>query len=208
MKYKRLNIIFIPDKNFQEHSFGLAKLVGESGRTTFRIDNKKYFAHITIYSPEFPEENISEVIKKVRDLSIGFKKFKLPIAGLDARDGFVAVKFKKTITIAKIHRTIVQKLNPFRRGRIRQKYAAEIKKRKRRNEEVRMIKRYGYPYVLKLYRPHLSLARLVSQESAAAVIRKVNIPSSLRIAKIVKIGIAEPGQNGTCANIIQEYKLK
>ena len=208
MKYKRLNIILIVDNKPRKKALNLASSVGMGDEQVFHIDDKKYFAHITIYSPEFSEKNIPKIIEMVEKISGGISKFDLPAVGLSAEDKSVIIDFEKTDKVVKIHETVVSALNQFRNGKIQEKYFSRIKEGKYSKEQVEMIQKYGYPNVLKLYRPHLTLGRLTSQEIAEKVARNLSGDNELKAAKIIKIGISEMGSNGTCTDIIKEFNLK
>jgi len=208
MKYKRLNIILIVDNKSRKKALNLASSIGMGKKEVFHIDDKNYFTHITIYSPEFPEKNTPKVIKAIEEISEGMDKFDLLVVGLNAEDGFVIINFEKTDRVAKTHETVVNALNQFRNGKIREKYLNEIKEGKYSKEQVEMIQKYGYPNVLKLYRPHLTLGRLTSQEVAERVVGNLNSSNDLKTMKIIGIGISEMSPNGTCTNIIKEFDLK
>lgn len=208
MKYKRLNIILIVNNKSREKALNLASSIEVGKKEIFHIDDKNYFTHITVYSPEFPEKNTPQIIKAIEEISEGISKFDLLVVGLNAEDGFVIINFEKTDRVVKIHEAVVNALNQFRNGKIREKYLNEIKEGKYSKEQVEMIQKYGSPNVLKLYRPHLTLGKLTSQEVAKGVVRSLNSGNDLKTVKIIGIGISEMGPNSTCTNIIKEFDLK
>lgn len=186
----------------------LASKIGFADEEVFHIDDKKYFIHITVYSPEFSEGNIPKIIEVVEKISKGISKFDLPVVGLNAGDKSVIIDFERTDIVVKIHETIVNALNQFRNGKIREKHLNEIKEGRYNKEQEEMIRKYGYPNVLKLYHPHLSLGRLISEEAAEKAVNNLNSTNGLKVVKIVRMGISEMGPSGTCTNIIREFDLK
>jgi len=208
MKHKRLNIILIVNNKSRKKVLNLASSIGVGKKEVFHIDDKNYFTHITVYSPEFPEKSTPKAIKAIEKISEEMNKFDLPVLGLNAEDGFVRINFGKIDKVVKIHETVANALNQFRNGKIREKYLNEIKEEKYSKEQVEMIQKYGCPNVLKLYRPHLTLGRLTSQEVAERVVGNLNSSNDLKTVKIMGIGISEMGSNGTCTNIIKEFNLK
>ncbi len=207
MRYKRLNIILVVDDRFRKKALELAGKIGVGEEEVFHIDDNNYFSHVTVYSPEFPESNITEVVKVVGGFARNTKKFNLVATGFSAEDGFVIVDFERSDRIEELHGTIVQMLNPLREGRIGEKYLKGIKEGKYSVESVDMIENYGYPNVLKLYRPHLTLGRLINQEAAERSVKHLDSVGET-VAQIEKIGISEMGPNGTCTNILYEFGLQ
>jgi len=208
MEYKRLNVIFMVDDESRKKVLNLANKIGVGREEIFHIDDKNYFAHITVYSPEFSKKNIPKIIETVEKMSKETGKLGLSIVRFSGEDGSVIIELEKTSRMKKIHETVVGALNHFRNGKIREKYLNRIKEKKYGKEQVEMIEKYGYPNVLKLYRPHLTLGRLISQEVAARVVANLNSSNTLKAIEIVKMGISEMGSNGTCTNIIKEFDLK
>jgi 2'-5' RNA ligase len=208
MKYKRLNIILIVDSKSRKMVLNLASSMGIKDGQVFYIDDRKYFAHITVYSPEFSEKNIPKIIEAVKKISERISKFDLPVMGFSAEDRSVIIDFEKTDKMVKIHETILNALNQFRNGKIQEKYFSRIKEGKYSKEQVEMIQKYGYPNVLELYHPHLTLGRFTSQEIAEKVARNLDSGNDLKIIRIIGIGISEMGPNGTCTNIIKEFDLR
>lgn len=207
MRYKRLDIILVVDGRFLKKVLELAGKIGVEEEEVFHIDGKNYFSHVTIYSPEFPESNITEVVKAVGGFVRNTKKFNLVATGFSAEDGFVVVDFEKSSGVEELHRAIVQVLSPFREGRIGEKYLNEAKEGKYSVEQVDMIENYGHPNVLKLYRPHLTLGRLINQEAAERSLKRLeNVGETT--AQVEKISISEMGPNGTCTNILYEFGLQ
>ncbi len=122
MRYKRLNIILIVDAEFRKKALELARNMVIREEEVFHIDDKNYFAHVTAYSPEFPENSIAEVIDRIGKLAKDTKKFDLLATGVSVEDRFVIIDFKSNDRIKELHETIVMMLNRLREGWIRKKF--------------------------------------------------------------------------------------
>jgi 2'-5' RNA ligase len=206
--FRRLNTIFIPDENFQKQVLALAAKIFKDKEEIFHIDNKSYFVHLTIYSPEYPLTNIREVISRVNEIAKGIEKFKLLFGDFSRVDGYVGINFRKTEEVTGIHKKILRKLNPLREGRIREKYPDLIKKGVYPPEQVKLINEYGYDKVLDFYEPHLTLGRFVNDEDATRALRELKNSVKLDKVLITKIGVSEMGPNGTCIKIGKAFNLK
>jgi 2'-5' RNA ligase len=204
MGFVRLNAVFLPDKGLEEKVLSLARQVAGGGDEIFHIDNRRFFAHLTIYSPEYPEENVSKVYDEVEALAGKLTPFKLSFLDFNAVDGFVGARFAKTALAEMIHRQIVERLNPLRDGHIREKYLKELEGNYSPQQR-ELIKRFGSPLVFDFYQPHLTLARLVDNREAQSVVAELNSRDKLPLARITKMAVAAMGPNGTCTKIIETF---
>lgn len=206
--FKRLNTIFIPDENFQKQVLALAVKVFKDKEEIFHIDNKDYFVHLTIYSPEYPLANVRKVIVEVGKIAKGARKFELTFGNFVWVGGYVGINFRKTEGVTGIHNKILKKLNPLREGRLREKYPELIKKGIYPPEQVKLINEYGYDKVLDFYEPHLTLGRFVNDEDARKASEELKNLVKLDKVLITKIGVSEMGPSGTCIKIIKTFNLK
>ncbi len=204
----RLNTVLIPEDKVQDNLVKLAKKIGINEKCLFHIDNNKFFSHITLYSPEYPTSNFEKVVTCVREISKRTEKTVLEFDGFVAKYGYLVMGFKKSKAINNLHKLVLQKLNPLREGRIREKYEKEIKDGKYTKEEVNNIKKYSYHHVLESYYPHLTLARFETDEIAQKVKSKLLEKIIPRNITFPYIAVSEMGSNGTCTNILQKFELR
>lgn len=196
------------DDEFRKAALALANKIGMEKGAIFHIDDQNYFAHITIYSPEFPKHNTEKIVKEVEAFALRTKRFNLVATGLNAEDGdSIVIDFERNKSIDALHETIVTLLNPLREGRIREKDAHAIKEGTYSSEQREMIERYGYRNVLGFYSPHLTLGELIDKEATERSVKQLESMKGA-VAKIDKIGISEWGPNGTCTHIMYQFDLK
>ena len=205
--FVRINTILIPDDGIQGQLVKLAeKIIGDQ-KDIFHIDNKKYFAHITLFSPEYPVDNLEKVISKVEQISKQINEIVLEFEGFNTDLGYVGLEFKNSKQVENLHKLVLKELNSLREGRIRDKYVSEMAEGKYSNQEVNHIKRYGYHNVLESFHPHLTLARFETEELAQDI--KSNMEEKLSFSEITfpYLAISEMGPNGTCTKILRKYSL-
>ena len=205
--FTRLNTILIPEENAQNSILKLASRIFDGKEELFHIDNKTYYAHITLYSPEYPTHNVDKVFAAVQAMSNATKPLTLDFNDFHTGGGYLGLDFIKDKPIDRLHKMVLEKLNPLREGRIRDKYADEIKEGKYSPDEVKYIKKFGYHYVLNSYHSHLSLGRFSSEEIAVQV--KSGLTKDLVPPQIIfsHIAVSEMGPNGTCTKILKKYQL-
>ena len=206
-KFIRINTILIPQDDIQDQLVKLAKKITRGKKELFRIDNKNFFAHITLYSPEYPTCNLEKVTSKVKEISENKSKIVLEFDDFYTGWGFVGLGFKKNAWVDNLQKVILKELNPLREERIREKYDSEIIEGKYSKEEVNYIMKYGYNNVLNSFHPHLTLARFGSEDVAQGV--KNNIKKNILPSKIAfpYLAISEMRPNGTCTKVLKKFKL-
>lgn len=203
----RLNTIFVPGKDLTKKVLDIATLLTKKEGEIFHIDNKHFFAHLTIYSPEYPIENLNKILHEVREIAGKSVPIRLEFERFHSGWGYVGIEFKKNLQIEKLHAQIVETLNPLRNGYTREKYTNEIADGKYSQEQVVYIKRYGYHNLFKSYQPHLTLGRFASEELASRIVKSLG---DLQIVESMceALAVCEMGENGTCTKILGEFKME
>ena len=206
--YIRINTILIPEGGIQKKLIKIARKIVKGQKEIFYIDNKNFYTHITLYSPEYPKSNFEKVAKKVEEFSKNTNRIILDSEGFNTGWGYIGLGFKKSDQIDNLHKRILKELNPLREGRIRDKYESEIKESKYPPIEVDYIKKYDYHNVLGSFHPHPTLARFETEEIAQSI--KGGLDPELLSSEITfpYLAISEMGPNGTCTKILKKFKLK
>jgi 2'-5' RNA ligase len=205
--FLRLNTAFKLPMNATEKAIALSQEIGRNYKTFFIIDNVQFYPHITIYSPEYPQLNINKILKVVERITSNASQIYFRFRKINSNQGFISIGFDYSPEIKRLHEEIVKKLNPLRMERIRKGYLEdsdyhmEFSQKQKEN-----IKNYGYPDVMDLYKPHLTIARLKNESLAQKVSKDVNwdIPEF----SVDKLAIYEMGEHGTCKELIKEFELK
>ncbi|UCD04485.1 MAG: 2'-5' RNA ligase family protein [Candidatus Woesearchaeota archaeon] len=200
-EYVRLNVVFKPPKKAIEEAIKLSK----ENEVFFILDGLKFHPHMTIYSPEYPRSNVDKVLESVEEIVKNISPITFKFNKVSGGQGFVSVKFDNSPTIKRIHEEIVEKLNPLREGRIREKYGADYHMNFN-EEQIENIKKYGYPDAMNRYSPHLSIIRLEDGSLVEEVSKKINW--SIAQFTVDKIAVYEMGEHGTCIKLIKEFELK
>jgi 2'-5' RNA ligase len=184
----------------------LSKEISQKYEVFFVLDGINFYPHITIYSPEYPEDNLDKVLNAVEETTKDIEKIKFVFKKIKPHQGFIVIYFELSLEIKKIHEEIVLKLSPLREGRIRDKYKADDFKMTFSPKEQKYIAKYGYANAMELYDPHSTTIRLKDELLAEKVAENLewDIPEFI----IDKIGIYRTGGHGTCIELVKEFSLK
>ena len=205
-KFTRLNITFKLPENVAEKAIGLSREISKKNKAFFVLDGIQFYPHITIYSPEYPEKNLDEVLEKISEIVSNIEKVNLTLKEIGGGQGFISIKFDYTPELKKIHEEIVLKLNPLRDSHTMEKYTADDYKMKLTTEKQENIRKYGYPSSMSLYSVHLTIIRLEDELLAKTISEgiKWDIPEFT----IDKIAVYKMGEHGTCRELVKDFSLR
>jgi len=206
--YTRLNTILLPE----DTSLGLILKTAHqifSGRPQelFHIDNRDYFAHLTLYSPEYPSKNLAQVSREVEKISRDLSPITLNFQDLFTGWGFVGLDYTKDRTVDSLHHRVLNALNPLRDGHLREKYAAGLKQNKYPSQEANYIRQYGYPNILSNFHPHITLGKFSGEDlaiRAKELFDTALIPTYITFSQLA---VSEMGPYGTCTKILSKFSL-
>ncbi len=203
MSFIRLNTAFTPPKEVSEKAIELSNTVSNSVDTYFVLDGIQFYPHITIYPPEYPEENIPKVLEAMSEISKSFNPINLKYQKLDIVQRSLIVVFERSSQIQEVHEQTVNGLNPLREGHIRDKYSNG--RMKFSHQQLQNIEKYGYPAAMSLDDPHLTITRLKDENEAKEILSTIkwDIPEFI----IDKIGVYKSGEYGTCRELLREFSF-
>lgn len=202
--FVRINIAFKPPIEIAQLVADISRDISKKYETHFVIDNQNIFAHITIYSPEYPARNLEKVLEAVETIAEEFSPPKFIFQEVKAGQGFVTLDFDYSEEIKRIHEAVVEKLNPLRENHFREKYT-DAYMMKFSEEKKENIRKYGYPDSITFYHPHMSLTRLKDADLAEKITKEINWPVGEFI--IEKLGTYKMGEHGTCVEPVKDFAL-
>jgi|GEM_PF-5659628 len=122
--------------------------------------------HITISQARIPEEAHNEtyetITNEIRSLNLKhltFRFSRIVCAPHQPECLFLAINKNKTL-YHDHHCKVVNILNKHRRGLLRSCDRSKINERFYHPDQIRVAQEYGYPHVMKWYKPHISLCKL------------------------------------------------
>ena len=201
-EFIKINVVFdLPVKVAEQVAEMSAKIANQED-AYFVVDNSNFFAHITIYGPEYPKHNENEVLEIVGNLVKDFLPIKLVPMGFQVEAGYLGVEFFYSDEISKIHTTIVEGLNVLRKDHLREKYAND---KNIPPEKMQNIKKYGQANLLDLYKPYVTITRLKDFDRAEKIAGEMEIPFEEFI--VDKICAYKMGEHGTCVELMKEFSI-
>jgi 2'-5' RNA ligase len=205
MSYTRVNIAIKPPLDVQSLAIHLSELIAAETDAYFVLDNKNYYPHATIYSPEYPNKNLERVLREIDDVTKNLSPFLCEFERLSTHQGYIDLQLRKSQEWVHLHKLLVDTLNPFREDHLRDKYNDPNELLNYSDEQQGYIKEYGYAEVFNAFRPHITLSRIKDEHVAREIIK--NIPTQSFTFKVQEIAAYTMGQHGTCTGILKEFIL-
>jgi 2'-5' RNA ligase len=206
-KFIRLNTVFKPSTEVVEEAITLSEEIGKSNESFFILDNIQFHPHITIYSPEYPIQNLKEVLKTVEEIAKNQEKIEFTFKELGIVEDFIAIFFNVSPEVKSLHKKIVTRLNPLREGHLRDKYLPSSEHYSSFSQkQLENIQKYGYPNVMDLYHLHLTITCLKDKSLAEKIVNSLSW--KINHLFIDKLAVYTMGHSGTCKELVKEFILK
>lgn len=202
-EFVRINIAFMPPADVAGEVARLSMEIGDKEESCFVIDNQNFYPHITIYGVEFPAHNLERVLSDVEELAKNLLAIQFKFKKVATEEGYIGIECEGTEEIANTQKAIIEKLNSLREGHIREK---DRKQNMELSERDRNIQKYGHPDIMSLYKPHVTIIRLQDKQVAQRVAAEIKWPT--KEFTLDRIGAFRMGPNGTCVELIKEFKLE
>ncbi|MEW5805314.1 MAG: 2'-5' RNA ligase family protein [Patescibacteria group bacterium] len=127
--------------------------------------------HLNLYDLSVPNENIRLIAEKLKGISKTQKSFTVKIEDINYfHFGLIFLKIEKSDALVKLHEKIVEEVAKLKSGCIDADYLTPHRKYTARQKE--MLMRYGNPFVLDQFQPHITIGHVKNQEDKLDKIRK------------------------------------
>jgi hypothetical protein len=197
MQFTKIIVGIYPQGDLNIEAVKNSKIIAKYYDSSVILDSHGPYPHITLYLSEIPSANISKVIDL---LNIKFleTKIQLEFNRISFQKGYLDVELKLNSDLMGLHKQVVEVVNPYREGHIRDKWIREMESYD--TGEQQHLKDYGSIAILDTYRPHLTLARLDENLNSSGIISKLEWNWLKSIES--QIRLFESGDSGTCIQIL------
>ena len=206
METIRLNTIIFPPQHIREEAMELSKKAASFAPTHFILNDRSYFAHSTLYSPEYPLDRIDEVIESIRALSNSFKPQQMNFDAISSTStGGIAVEYTLSRNVKRLRENVIHTLNPIRNDVVRKKYIHFETDNTLDSSQKESVRLYGYP-INDYHFPHITISHFKEKKMAQKFLAEYDNALSPFLAD--KIAVCEMGLHGTCTKILGVFNLK
>lgn len=199
-----MTIVFLVPEPFKSEVIVLNKELAKESTSRFVSEFETFTPHITIYQAEFPIKNEVAVLDRIKSISSKHEPLFFVSDKPSIKHRFVAMGYKKSPEIENFHEHIVKELNPLREGNIKSAYV-ELPNNLTAEEQEK-VNEFGYPYVMNLYSPHMTIISLENSEQAQGVAKKMQYNKSFFV-DTVRVAIASTMKDGVKVKKIHAFAL-
>ncbi len=158
--------------------------------------------HITLYMGLFPETERASVVRELKTVAAETPPVPVVLREIEtSRDGYLFWKAVADDPLQKLHERVVEALNPLRRGAVRDKFLEDQERFTK--EECVYIMRYGFPWVMRRFRPHVTVGHL--EAGAAEAAEHLGTPESRGQAS--RIALGSVGEHGVILETVGAFPL-
>lgn len=200
------DVVLLPSAELASKAIEASKAT-EQFDSFFTLEDGKFYPHTSLYMFQLNEPDIS----KIEEVLAGIAKDTNVITatattyrlGEGFGVGYVDPEYEATDELRALQDKVVKAVNPIRAG-MRESDIAKMQDAT--GIKLENLRKYGYPAIGELFRPHITLTRL--KEHNPGVLELLPKDISTFNGLFDRIGLFEMGNNGTCIRKIAEYELR
>jgi 2'-5' RNA ligase len=199
------NIVIIPDAQGIKKAIELSRQISQKFGTSFVLDGKNFYPHITLYQTAYPTMNLTHVVTKLSEVSRTMKSFRVQIHGYKTMMGFIFLHAIRSRELFLAHKHIVSVLNPLREGAVIPSDEAMLDSSNVSHKIKHCIRTYGSILAMDTYMPHITLCRLKDPNQTNDVFAM--LPTVDLAFDVRDIYLANVGQDGSVNEILERFPL-
>lgn len=198
---RKYNIAIIPPETIAKQAVAMSERISAEG-AYFVLDGTSLYPHISLYHVVLDDEHLSEIVQAVTDAVSSIQSFTLKSGPYRTGAGeWIDVSYEREKGIMVLHEVVIGAVASRRTNKKSEKNRADweaLEEVARQN-----IERCGWADAFEHYAPHLTFARLQTQDA--------NILTRLPIMgftfPVQTIGLFEMGEHGACTKLLHTFWL-
>ncbi|HSD55715.1 MAG TPA: DUF1045 domain-containing protein [Candidatus Saccharimonadales bacterium] len=192
------NIVLLPSDDLAELAIEMSRSL--RGEKLYELSRDTLAPHLSLYMTQLKVTDLDEAKALLSGIATRTRTFNLAAINYGAEEGYFEVGYRRTNALDALQQSVVTAVNPIRDGmrvkdKIRMESAVGI--------ALENFKKYGYPNIGELFRPHISFTRF-----SHAVRPDVREDFSKFSGVFSRLALCEMGGNGTCTRIIAAFSLR
>lgn len=199
------DVVLLPSEEQAAEAVKRSQALAGQG-TLFTLDNQNFYAHASLYMFQLATDRVAECAEVLQKLAAGYSVQQLVQTGYGYLDsgpgkGFIDVTFERDASVDQLQMAVVGALNPLRSGMVE---IVEPMLANATGQKLENLRRYGYPFVGELFRPHITLTKFPAETEPDLTA----LPDpTIFTGQFTKIGLFEMGSNGTCVRPLATFDL-
>lgn len=207
MESQPINVIILPDEKSREKAVELGTILGRNFDCHYALGDPRFIPHATIYQAQYPSRNLSEIKKRLAELSPTMKPFNVTFNSYLAHHVYIWWNILQTQQLTQLHHGVLEQLNPLREGLLLEFLTPTGYATGERftPEEAENVKRYGAVVVDELFQPHITLGKLKVEVGQEEI--EQTLPERENTFTVSGLHVGRLGDHGTVTEILEQYKF-
>src|SRR4030042_4305324 len=202
-RHQSYDVVLLPPDEISQEAIRLSQLIAKKFPVEFKLDGKTKYPHISLYHLEIPNENMSETVRRLKNIFRKQLKVSLKTKDYSYHDIFISWNFIRNQFIYELHRELINHLNELRKG-----LEVEVFKKLKflTPYNYQEIRRFGSPFVLKNFQPHITITAVKRTIDTEKAFKTLPVKKTQNI-DFTKASLGRLSDNGTVTEIIEEFNL-
>jgi len=203
-----VDVVVVPDEKAIESARRLGRALAKKYDCYFSLDNKTYIPHISVYQAQYPRKNMEVVRKYTAEVAAETTSFTVEVNPYQAHYTFMWWNLLQNPSLTDLHYKLLEKLNPSREGLLMPHLTPAGYKtgEKFTEEEAEAVRKHGTIVAGKLFKPHITLARLkkvITDEELNKILSQTSATF-----KVSSIHMGKMADHGTVTDILETFDFK
>ncbi len=200
---KGYNIVIEVSEEVATVARSVSRLLATQKETCFTLDTTKHVPHVSLYHVSLEETQVPSVLVALSQVACAVEAFRLHQEHYRLIDNrWVDMSYKHEDPIRRLHTLVLEAVGGFHskeEGTEHKEEWSDMSPERQENLEL-----YGASEIRGLYRPHLTLTRLVEKTDERVL---DNLPEQDFSFTANAIALYELGDYGTCHSVLGEFVL-
>lgn len=169
-----IGFIFFPGDSEYSDLLDLNAFLTSQYGNTYSFDEKTRLPHVNLYDFDLPKENLKKVEERLEKIASKFKKFELNVKGTNFFSfGLIYIACELDNLLKDLEGEVVKSVCSLRQGCITKEYWEP--QRNYTSEEIENRDKYGNPYVLNTFTPHVTVGLVrESKDKLESIVSEVD----------------------------------
>ena len=200
---KGYNIVIEVSEEVAAIARSVSQLLATQKETCFTLDTTKHVPHVTLYHVSLEETQAPSVLVALSEVASAMEPFHLqPTQYCFTRGQWLDMGYEREESIQRLHNLVLEAVGKFR---VKEESAEQKEEWSDMSpERQENLELYGASEIRSLYRPHLTLTRLVEKTDERVL---DNLPEQDFSFTANAIALYELGDYGTCHSVLGEFVL-
>lgn len=199
---KAYSIVLLPDAKTSIRLIGLSQDISHEKPCYFSLGDEVNIPHLSLYMLQLEDHDAPNVVSSLQRIADDTNALSLQALRFRTSCGYFEIEYTNTVEGRGLQVAVIDAANEYRVGILP---SDEFIMAVASGDKLTNFESFGYAYVGKLFRPHITLTRFVNSN----ISDPENMPELKNYdSKFIGLALCKLGDNGTCSEIVCSIRLQ